>query len=56
MTETVTTEHCCDGLHDENAPAQYLCSRCFPDLQPDLTDPQDDECDEARRDDDEEME
>jgi hypothetical protein len=22
----------CDGLHDESAPAHYLCSRCFPDL------------------------
>lgn len=21
----------CDGLHDEGAPAQYLCTRCFPD-------------------------
>jgi hypothetical protein len=21
----------CDGLHDEGAPAHYLCSRCFPD-------------------------
>ena len=21
----------CDGLHDEGAPAQYLCSRCHPD-------------------------
>lgn len=20
----------CDGLHDEDAPALYLCSRCFP--------------------------
>lgn len=22
----------CDGLHDENAPEHYLCSRCFPKL------------------------
>lgn len=22
----------CDGLHDEEAPAAYLCTRCFPDL------------------------
>lgn len=21
----------CDGLHDEEAPAIYLCTRCFPD-------------------------
>jgi hypothetical protein len=21
----------CDGLHDDGAPEQYLCSRCFPD-------------------------
>jgi hypothetical protein len=26
-------EGSCDGLHDENAPANYLCSRCFPDLR-----------------------
>lgn len=21
----------CDGLHDEGAPAHYLCTRCFPE-------------------------
>jgi hypothetical protein len=26
----------CDGLHDEGAPAHYLCSRCFPDPRTDL--------------------
>ena len=49
----------CDGVHDEGAPAHYLCSRCFPDvvdLRGDLADPQDDDYDEARRDEDEEME
>ena len=46
----------CDGLHDENAPIQYLCSRCFPNLRGDLTELQNDEYDEARRDEDEEME
>ena len=45
----------CDGLHDESAPTQYLCSRCFP-LQGDLSDPQEDEYDDARRDEYEEME
>ena len=49
----------CDGLHDESAPSQYLCSRCFPDvasIRGDLTDAQDDEYDEACRDEDGEME
>jgi hypothetical protein len=46
----------CDGLHDEGAPVQYLCSRCFPDLRGDLSESQDDEYDDARRDDAEEME
>ena len=45
----------CDGLHDESAPAQYLCSRCFP-LREDLADPQEDEYADARRDESEEME
>lgn len=49
-------EQTCDGLHDEGAPVQYLCSRCFPDLRGDLTEAQDDEYDEARRDETEEME
>ena len=45
----------CDGLHDGSAPVQYLCSRCFP-LRGDLSDPHEDEYDEARRDESEEME
>jgi hypothetical protein len=35
-----------DGLHDEGAPAHCLCSRCFPDLQGDLVETHDDECNE----------
>ena len=46
----------CDGLHDEGAPIQYLCSSCFPKLRGDLAESQDDEYDEARRDEDQEME
>ena len=46
----------CDGLHDENAPAHYLCSRCFPDGRGDLAEAPDDESEEARRDEHEEME
>jgi hypothetical protein len=47
----------CDGLHDESAPSQYLCSRCFPKLRGDLAEPHnDDEYDEARRDEDQAME
>ena len=46
----------CDGLHDESAPIQYLCSRCFPGLRGDLAEDQVDACDEGRRDEDEEME
>ena len=45
----------CDGLHDESAPTQYLCSRCFP-LRGDLSDSHDYEYDDARRDESEEME
>jgi hypothetical protein len=45
----------CDGLHDESAPVQYLCSRCFSDLRGDLAEIQEDEYDDDRRDDDEEM-
>ena len=44
----------CDGLHDESAPNQYLCSRCFP-LRGDLSDLQEDEYDNARRDEDEKI-
>lgn len=43
----------CDGLHDESAPTQYLCSRCFPGRYPlrgDLSDPQDDASAEPHRD------
>ena len=46
----------CDGLHDDNAPSYYLCSRCFPGLRGDLAEPQDTEYDETRRDEDQEME
>lgn len=46
----------CDGIHDENAPAHYLCSRCFPGIRGDLAESQDDEYDEARRDEDPGME
>lgn len=46
----------CDGLHDEVAPTQYLCSRCFLAPRGDLAESQDDEYDDARRDEDEEME
>ena len=51
------TEDSCYGLHDEGAPIQYLCSRCFPDLlRGDLAEPQEDESNEARRHEHEEME
>ena len=43
----------CDGLHDEGAPIQYLCSRCFPSFRGDLLEIQEDESDEVRRDDNE---
>jgi hypothetical protein len=46
----------CDGLHDEEAPVQYLCSACFPRLRGDLSEPQDELADEDRRDEREEME
>jgi len=46
----------CDGLHDESAPLQYLCSRCFPTLGGDPAGDQDDEYEEARQDEDPEME
>lgn len=42
----------CDGLHDEDAPVQYQCSRCFPSFRGDLLEIQD-EYDEVRRDDNE---
>lgn len=43
----------CDGLHDEDAPAQYQCSRCFPSFRGDLLEIQEDAYDEVRRDDNE---
>jgi len=46
----------CDGLHDEGAPAIYLCSRCYPQPQGDLFELAHDEYDENRRDDDGQME
>lgn len=46
----------CDGLHDEGAPAQYLCSRCFPDLQGDLAEIADDHYEDVRRDENDETE
>lgn len=47
----------CDGLHDQNAPIQYLCSRCFPALpQGDLADFPYHASDEACRDDGPDME
>lgn len=52
----VADEARCDGIHDENAPIQYLCSKCFQGPRGDLTAPQDDEYDEDRRDVAEEME
>lgn len=42
----------CDGLHDEDAPVQYQCARCFPIFRGDLLETQD-EYDEVRRDDNE---
>ena len=33
----------CDSLHDEDAPVQYLCSRCFPDPPGDLVEASDDD-------------
>lgn len=49
------TENLCDGIHDEDAPTHYLCTRCFPDLASqarggDLQVPNDDDYDEFRRD------
>lgn len=45
----------CDGLHDETAPIQYLCSRCFPQMRGDLAETQDDEYEERARNHEEEM-
>lgn len=45
----------CDGLHDEGAPPQYLCTRCFPDLRGDLAALEEDEYDERARDEAEEI-
>lgn len=51
----------CDGIHDEEAPTHYLCTRCFPDLinqarGGDLQVPNDDEYDEICRDEQQEVE
>jgi len=43
----------CDGIHDADAPPQYLCSRCFPEGREDLSLQEDDE---SRQDHDQEME
>jgi hypothetical protein len=36
LKEAVEAVDSCDGIHDENAPPQYLCTRCYP--QPTSTD------------------
>jgi len=46
----------CDGLHDEEAPQQYLCSRCFPNGREDPSAQEDDGYEETCRDQDREME
>lgn len=48
----------CDGIHDEDAPPQYLCTRCFPNgaAGGDLAAHEDNMYDEVRRDDEQEME
>ncbi len=47
----------CDGIHDEGAPPQYLCTRCFPGAaRGDLAEHEDDDCDGVRRDEEQEME
>jgi hypothetical protein len=51
-------EETCDGIHDEDAPALYLCTRCFPNGSAaggDLATHEDDAYDELRRDDEQEM-
>ena len=48
-------EAACDGIHDEGAPTQYLCTRCFPDGG-DLATHEDVTQDDVRQDHDEEME
>jgi hypothetical protein len=30
VSEAVIGQAPCDGVHDESAPAQYLCTRCYP--------------------------
>lgn len=61
--ESDEQEENCDGLHAEGAPPQYLCTRCFPELvdRPlsvggDLSEPDDDDYAEDRRDEVREME
>lgn len=48
-------EATCDGIHDEGAPAHYLCTRCFPDGG-DLATHEDDVQEDVHQDHDEEME
>lgn len=56
-------EEGCDGLHDDGAPVQYLCTKCFPDVvarplsvSGDLSDPDGVDYVEDRQDEDREME
>jgi len=49
----------CDGVHDEGAPPQHLCTRCFPDRSGDprdLSAHADDEYGDNCRDEQEEIE
>jgi hypothetical protein len=50
MPVSAVEEPTCDGIHDEQAPAQYLCSRCFPSGDKDLPSEEDDGYEDARRD------
>jgi len=52
----VEADEICDGLHDEGAPAHHLCSRCFPDLQADLGEHDEEDYGAVRRDESPEME
>lgn len=38
----------CDGVHDEAAPVNYLCTRCFPGLCSDDHGQRDDDEDDCR--------
>ncbi len=46
----------CDGIHDAEAPPQYLCTRCFPEGREDPSEQEDDGYEESRQDHDQEME